>query len=165
MESTQIIGQDSNENFDQYASYGDGTAITPAFQQRSTFQQPTQQPIHPKYQQPIYNKNYSHDENLDYLVNDINNNFSEREEKIEPVIFNKGSNNYLNKIPYFLKEIILLLIIYFILSLTIVKDTIGKYLSYINKDESGNISYIGIIIYAILIAVIFVTVRYYLLPK
>jgi len=55
-----------------------------------------------------------------------------------------------------LKEPLLLIIIYVILSQNFVRRTIGNYVSYINPREDGNVPLVGYILYGVILAVAFV---------
>lgn len=66
---------------------------------------------------------------------------------------------FLNPSFALLKECLLLLIIYIILSQSFVKKTVGKYISYINSNSDGSHSIIGIIIYGTILALIFILFR------
>lgn len=66
-------------------------------------------------------------------------------------------------IPYWLKEILLFLVIYFIFSMGAVKNTIGTYIKYINPDSNGNVSFVGVIIYGVLLACTFILARHFIL--
>ncbi len=57
------------------------------------------------------------------------------------------------------KELLLIMGIYFILSLGFVKRTVGEYISYINPNESGKYPFIGILIYGFLLAVLFIAFK------
>lgn len=54
-------------------------------------------------------------------------------------------------IPEWLKEPLLLLVIYVILSFGFVKKTIGNYIVYINPGSDGYVSWFGILIYGIIL--------------
>ena len=58
-----------------------------------------------------------------------------------------------------IKEIILIVTIYFILSTEYIKSQIGKYVKYINPDNEGNVSFIGVLIYGLLLGVIFIMTK------
>ena len=58
-----------------------------------------------------------------------------------------------------LKECLLLLIIYIILSQSFVKKSVGKYISYINSNSDGSHSIIGIIIYGTILTLLFILFR------
>ncbi len=57
------------------------------------------------------------------------------------------------------KELLLLVLIYCILSMGFIKKSVGGYISYINPDETGKYSYVGVIIYGILLAILFISFR------
>lgn len=58
-----------------------------------------------------------------------------------------------------LKDMVLLIIIYIIMSLTFVQNTIANYIPYIQPEENGVIPTVGIIIYGIFFAVIYLISR------
>ena len=60
-----------------------------------------------------------------------------------------------SKIPQFLKEPLLLLTLYVILSLSFVKNFFGKYIQFINPNENGDVSILGIIIYGTILTMLF----------
>lgn len=80
---------------------------------------------------------------------------SDTEEIIEPKRKQKR-----NIIPEFLKEPMLLLSVYLILSLGFVKRTIGTYISYINPTDDGNVSFLGIIIYGSILTVSYTILKH-----
>ena len=57
------------------------------------------------------------------------------------------------------KELLLIITIYFILSLGFVKKTVGEYISVINPNESGKYPFIGVLIYGFLLAVLFIAFK------
>lgn len=73
------------------------------------------------------------------------------------------SVGWLQSIPYWLKEILLFTIIYFIFSMGSVKNTIGTYIKYINPDSDGNVSFVGVIIYGILLICTFIIVKHFVI--
>lgn len=112
------------------------------------------------------------DHKLDYLVDDIDrtlDNDSDKDDYIlakntnynkkPPASILKQKEGYLSKVPFALKEILLIVIIYLILSIGYVKDSFGSYIKYINKDETGSVPFVGLIIYGIILAVLFVLIR------
>lgn len=62
-------------------------------------------------------------------------------------------------LPEWLKEPLLILIIYIILSQNFVKIFVGKYVKYINPDSDGNVSFLGIIIYGTILAVLYLITK------
>lgn len=57
------------------------------------------------------------------------------------------------QIPELIKEPILLLIIYLIMSQDFVKNNVAKYVSQIQPDNEGNIGFYGVFIYGIILVV------------
>ncbi len=57
------------------------------------------------------------------------------------------------------KELLLIIAIYSILSLGFVKKTVGGYITYINPTETGKYSFIGILIYGFLLAILFIALK------
>jgi len=102
---------------------------------------------------------YSAQEDLDLL--DMDTGFGEQKD-VELEDDNEGEG-WFQTIPYWLKEILLFTVIYFIFSMGIVKNTIGTYIKYINPDGSGNVSFIGVIIYGVLLICTFIIARHFIL--
>ena len=61
------------------------------------------------------------------------------------------------------KELLLIIAIYSILSMGFVKKTIGGYITYINPNETGKYSFVGVLIYGFLLALLFIVFRKLLL--
>jgi hypothetical protein len=64
------------------------------------------------------------------------------------------------RISAFLKEPILLLVLFVILSTNPVKNAIGQYIQSINPDENGVVGIIGIASYGLVLVVLFTIIRY-----
>ena len=79
----------------------------------------------------------------------IDDNQQQKDEEVEIGFFD------IIDIKYYIKAMIILLIIYFILSLDPVKNTIGKILTPINLLPDGTISYLGYFLYGLLLSLIF----------
>ena len=75
---------------------------------------------------------------------------TEKEEDINSKI--KSSDSY---IPEILKEPLLIIIIYVIMSQGFVRKSIGSYISYINPNQDGYVSLIGYITYGTILALLF----------
>ena len=106
---------------------------TPMLQGPTTYSTSLQQNLPPQ-QQP---------QNI--IIEDNN----KEDEKIEFGFFD------LVDVKYYIKAMIILIIIYFILSLDPVKNTIGKVLTPINLLPDGTISYFGYFLYGLLLSLIF----------
>lgn len=58
-------------------------------------------------------------------------------------------------VKFYIKAMVILLIIYFILSLDPIKNTFGKILTPINVLPDGSISYLGYFLYGLVLSLIF----------
>jgi hypothetical protein len=72
-------------------------------------------------------------------------------------------DEYKTIIKKYIKKIIIFLIVYIIFSLESVKSFIGKYITYINPDNKGNITITGIIIYGLILSIIITSIDLFLL--
>ncbi|CAH6421500.1 Hypothetical protein KVN_LOCUS313 [uncultured virus] len=121
------------------------------------------------YGQKNLHSDNSHDfkQDIESLAKDISANMPHENfygnENQEDNIKKQIKQNYMSMIPNVIKEPIILIIIYVILSQSFVKNGIGKYIKQINPDENGNISLIGIIIYGTILAVLFMFAKKILL--
>jgi hypothetical protein len=66
-------------------------------------------------------------------------------------------------IPDILKEPLLLLLIYVIMSQEFVKNLIGSYITIINPTDDGNVSFIGVVMYGVILTIFFIVLRSLLL--
>ncbi len=69
----------------------------------------------------------------------------------------------LHSIPNYIKEIVILLVVYLILSQPYIKNMIGSVLPQINTNMSGNISFSGYVIYGLILAILYVIIKKMLL--
>ncbi len=84
------------------------------------------------------------------------------DEDIEPTKkSNKGG--LLASVPAILREPLILVVLYVILSQAPVKNFIGTYVKQINVDDSGAVSFVGVVIYGIILATLFVLAKKLLL--
>ena len=72
-------------------------------------------------------------------------------------------NTIMKPIPEFLREPLLIFIIYMILSLDIVKKTLSKYIPQIKPTADGGVMIIGVAIYGMILGVIYVAAKKLLL--
>jgi len=108
--------------------------------------------------------------NMDQLANDISANLPEEdiingiEEHLDEEIISTQNtqNGYLSFIPSILREPLLIIVIYILLSQPFVQNNIGKYIKQVNPIQ-GKVSIIGIFIYAVLLAVIYTITKHILL--
>ena len=61
-----------------------------------------------------------------------------------------------SSVPIFIKEFIIIILIYVVLSQGFVRKNIGKYITKINPDENGTIPIVGYIIYGAILALAFI---------
>lgn len=128
--------------------------------------------IHQIQQSPYYklmNDNYTEQTHMEDLARDISNNMpsdnfiSGISEISEDKITNKSDGGIIYGIPEILREPLILVILYVILSLPVVRENIGKHIKQINPDVEGKVSFTGILIYGIILATLFALVKRLLL--
>ena len=66
------------------------------------------------------------------------------------------------KIPEFVKDPLLIWIIFIFLSQNFIKQLIGKYVQHINPNEEGVVSFLGVVIYGLIFAVLFALIKFLL---
>lgn len=107
---------------------------------------------------------------ITHLVSDINkslDNYSPSNQDIPPnddpndeeEIEDIDSNKSRFCIPEWLKEPLLILLIYIILSQNFTKVFIGKYIKYINPSTDGTVSFLGVVIYGTILAVLYIILK------
>lgn len=105
---------------------------------------------------------------MENLARDISDNMpedtymsksSEVEEEDKTTRERKGILNIGKRIPERMQEPLLIIIIFMILSQPRVRMMIGKYIPQINPDRTGQVQLIGIVIYAIIFAVLFGVIK------
>lgn len=99
---------------------------------------------------------------IDHLVSDINKSLegfspsrSLVSEDSEEEDDNEKTTSYWSYIPNLLKEPLLLLIIYVILSQNFVYNLASNYITYLNPKDDGRVPLLGVIIYGAILAIIF----------
>lgn len=65
----------------------------------------------------------------------------------------KDNDGIMGRVPMFLREPIIIVLIYVVLSLDIVKKTLSSYIPQIKPSADGSILFVGIIIYAMILAI------------
>lgn len=131
--------------------------ITP--EQLAYIQQMQQQQLQ---QQQVQQYQPETEENeLDDILNKINKEEIKKSKKKRKTNKNKCEDN--KKLVDYLKEGSLLLVIYILMSNSSVKRFIKTKLPQINKDNSGKISLIGLVIYGSIMTSLFLVSRKYLL--
>jgi hypothetical protein len=120
-----------------------------------------------------YNPSYPAND-MDELAKDIANNIPSDNNPVEMfngytdnasglTVRSKEQKGFFSIMPKDLRDPIIILVLYVILSQSFVYTFIGKYIKQINPDESGRVSFWGILIYGIILAMLFnITKRYIL---
>lgn len=144
-------------------------------------------------QPPQYNNNYNSNKEAEDLARDLNislgvedhhtmllnnpkynrNNRYNKKAKIDKQNKQKKkkeieeekqiSGGYLNRIPEVLREPLIIIFLFIILSQSSVKNKIGEYVRQINPGPDGTVSFAGIFIYAIIFALLYVLLKKLLL--
>jgi hypothetical protein len=89
---------------------------------------------------------------------------TETETDEEDIVENKEKKSEEFDLLTYVKEGVVFLLIYILLSCGTVKKILGKYLPFINPDPNGTISLFGITFYGLLLVVIFFVARNYIIP-
>ena len=162
-----LNNRDTGEKYDSLRQLQDINQQNINYYQNQTLP-PNQinQYINPKINQqlpPTQNMNGIYDPEIEDLVKNINDNFpdeiiNQTEEESETLDKNNWYDPLL-KSPVWIKEILLLVIIFVILSQPFVKDFIGKYVNQINVDDEGKVSFAGVVIYGFILAIIYVSFK------
>jgi hypothetical protein len=105
---------------------------------------------------------------IEDLAKDISDNLGEDNfvslgDKKEDTRVKGKQNSCLDFIPETLQEPLLLLLVFILLSQTVVKDTVGKYIKQINPDTDGKVSFVGILIYGVIFVVVFMLAKRFIL--
>lgn len=70
----------------------------------------------------------------------------------------KETDNFVS-VVYKLREPLIILVIYIIMSQPTVREVAGKYIKYIRPDDEGKVSFAGVLIYGIILAILFMLVK------
>lgn len=84
------------------------------------------------------------------------------EEKKEVKVEKKSKFKLPFKIPEFFRDPLLIWIIFILLSQNFIKQLIGKYVKQINPNEDGVVSFMGVVIYGLIFAVLFGLIKFLL---
>ena len=84
---------------------------------------------------------------------------SEKEPKDDDIIVKSKVKKHNDYMPDWIKEPLLIIIIYVIFSQSFVRKTIGQYITQINPNESGSVSIVGYIIYGAILALVFMVFK------
>jgi len=96
------------------------------------------------------------------LARDLNENLPDTFASVSEVTDEKANTNRFNimsRIPSTFRDPLIILVIFILLSLPIVRETIGTYIPQINPDGEGKIGFTGILIYGIVLVALFMLVK------
>lgn len=100
---------------------------------------------------------------IEELAKDLNENLPEQLIVNENNEESKEKYNITSYIPEGLKDPLIIIILFFILSQPVVRETIGTYIQQINPDVEGKVSPTGVIIYGIILAGLYYLIKRFLL--
>ena len=126
------------------------------------------------------NRNNGNDKNnftIEHLVADINNSIDEfspsddksrdSESSNDSVSFKKNKKTKKNKSKSsdkmydFIKEPIIIIVLYIVLSQDMIRNAISTYIPQINpSEETGNVTLLGVVIYGTILAVLYMIIKY-----
>ena len=64
-----------------------------------------------------------------------------------------------SSILLFIKELIIFMLLYYVFSIGQIKKTLGGYIRFINPNSDGDVSFIGIILYGLILGTLFIFIR------
>jgi hypothetical protein len=96
---------------------------------------------------------------IEELAKDISDNLNDKEPFESEEIEKENESNLTLSVPHNLKEPLILLIIYVIMSQSFVRELLGKYITILNPNEEGVVPIVGIIIYGIILVGLFMFVK------
>lgn len=100
---------------------------------------------------------------IEELAKDLNENLPEQIILNEHTEESKEKFNITSYIPEGLKDPLIILVLFVILSQPVVRETIGTYIKQINPDIEGKVSLTGVVIYGIILATLYYLVKRFLL--
>lgn len=89
---------------------------------------------------------------------DTDDNSNKKNVKIEK----KSKFKLFFRIPEFIRDPLLIWIIFILLSQNFIKQLIGKYVKQINPNDEGVVSFMGVVIYGLIFAVLFGLIKFLL---
>lgn len=136
-------------------------------------QEPMQQPIRPiNPRMPRMRQEdtdistgdgFEYETETDILSKDINDSIDDLPQQKKKVVHEEKKEKLFDKIPAIFREPLLLLLIYIILSMDITKKTLAHYIPQIKPTESGEIQFMGILFYGLILTILFIILKRLLL--
>lgn len=121
------------------------------------------EPYYNKHGKPRFVKQDLSD--IEELAKDLNENLTESSMTTTHEIVDESKEQFKlsSYIPEGLREPLLIIILFVILSQPVVRETIGTYIKQINPDVEGKVSLTGVVIYGIILATLYYVVKRFLL--
>lgn len=111
---------------------------------------------------PIANNNTNKPEvDIDELARDISESLNDKNKIIEDNNINDDDNDKL-EMTKTIKEMLLLLAIYFIMSQAIMRQFFASYIVFLNPNQDGVVSQAGILVYGVIMICIFIGIKKFL---
>lgn len=101
-------------------------------------------------------ENYSPSNQSEPLSEDMDDDEEENEQDEDYDEDSNKSSGVLDFVPSKLREPLLIIILYVILSQNFTKKIIGKYITYASPKPNGNMTFVGTLIYGVILAVLYV---------
>jgi hypothetical protein len=70
-----------------------------------------------------------------------------------------NNGGYLSKIPDVLREPLIIITLFLVLSQPVIRNNFGKYIEQINPDQNGNTPFVGMVIYGVFFAILFAILK------
>ena len=104
---------------------------------------------------------------IDMIARDVNDSLDDVPREQKPKKKNKHKKDdkkekketFMDKIPEILREPLIIVVIYMLLSTNIVKKTLSAYIPQIRPTGDGNILFVGIFVYALILAICFIILK------
>ena len=105
------------------------------------------------------------DSDAEELAKDLNENLPDTFASVSDVTTEKsntGRFNIMSKIPESFRDPLIILVIFIVLSLPVVRETLSNYIPQINPDAEGKVAFTGILIYGIILVALFMIAKRFL---
>jgi hypothetical protein len=175
MMGQNMMGQNMQNNGPSISSMGGGTPITQLRRDVASVSRPVSS------NDELSRTESERDENMKYIVEDINNNIDESKKKKSKNVSDtdtdteesekeqvkkkkkKSRNSSLGfNIPDMVKDPILIWLIYMLMSQNFFKKLIGNYVTLINQNDEGVVPLTGIAVYGLILVSLYTLIKFIL---
>lgn len=143
-----------------------------------------------KFMQPSQNRQYTNvqtsdiiedderqpmnrdDRNIGDIAQEVSDSLDNIPEKMPPRQYvktkqttpdNLNKDKFMYKLPPIVREPVIIILIYIILSLDVVKKTLSTYIPQVKQTSDGNVLFTGVVVYALIFAIMYVVAKKLLL--